>query len=216
FIYRIFITLAIASFIATQYFIIGLLLAAWAVIGGVALPIVALVNYLAFSPRLRRMRLRAVAASAAVATGLYLLLFVLPIPSWTVAQGVVWDAEQSSVRGGADGFVAKVIARPGARVSRGEPLIEAVDPLLPPRVRLLEARRDELEARYYAERVDSLVRAQLVLENMKSVDAELERARERSRDLVVRSPSDGIFALPAPEDLPGRFLRQGELVGYVI
>src|SRR6185436_411098 len=50
FIYRIFITLAIASFIATQYFLIGMLLAAWAVIGGVALPIVALVNYLAFSP----------------------------------------------------------------------------------------------------------------------------------------------------------------------
>ena len=216
FLYRIFITLAIASFIATQYFIIGMLLALWAVIGGVALPIVALVNYLAFSPRLRRLRLRAVAASAAVATALYLLLFALPIPSWTNAQGVVWDAEQSSVRGGADGFVAKVIARPGARVSRGEPLIEAVDPLLPPRVRLLEARREELEARYYAERVDSLVRAQIALENMKSIDAELQRARERARDLVVRSPSEGIFALPSAEDLPGRFLRQGELVGYVI
>ncbi len=79
----------------------------------------------------------------------------------------------------------------------------------------LEARREELEARYYAERVDSLVRAQIALENMKSIDAELQRARERARDLVVRSPSEGIFALPSAEDLPGRFLRQGELVGYV-
>jgi putative peptide zinc metalloprotease protein len=216
FVYRIVITLAIAAFIATQYFFIGVLLALWAVLAGVALPILGLVNYLAFSPRLRRYRLRAVAASSALALGLALLLFAVPIASWTNAQGVVWDAEQSSVRGGADGFVVKVLARPGGRVSRGDPLIEAADPLLPPRLRLLEARREELEARYYAERVESLVRAQMTLENLKSVDAELERARERARDLVVRSPSDGVFALPAPEDLPGRYVRQGELIGYVI
>ena len=216
FVYRTFITLAIAAFIATQYFVVGVVLALWAVVTGLALPVVGLVNYLAFSPRLRRYRLRAAVASAALAFGLFALIFVVPIASWTNAQGIVWDAEQSSVRGGADGFVAKVIARPGGRVSRGEALIEAVDPLLPQRVRLLEARRDEFEARYYAERVESLVRAQMTLENLKSVDAELERARERERDLIVRSPSDGVFALPAPEDLPGRFVRQGELIGYVI
>src|SRR2546422_924389 len=39
FIYRISITLSIAAFIATQYFILGVLLALWAVIAGVALPI---------------------------------------------------------------------------------------------------------------------------------------------------------------------------------
>jgi putative peptide zinc metalloprotease protein len=216
FVYRIFITLVIAAFIATQYFFLGVLLALWAVLTGVGLPIVGLVNYLAFSPRLRRYRLRAVAASGVLATGVLALLFFVPIASWTNAQGVVWDAEQSSVRGGADGFVAKVIARPGGRVSRGEALVESVDPLLPQRVRLLEARRDELEARYYAERVENLVRSQMTLENLKSADADLARARERARDLVILSPSDGVFALPAPEDLPGRYVRQGELIGYVI
>jgi len=105
---------------------------------------------------------------------------------------------------------------PGARVSRGDALVEAVDPLLPPRIRGLEARKDEFEARYYAERVDNLVRAQMTLESMKTADAELRRAQERSADLVMRSPSDGVFVLPAPGDLPGRYVRQGELVGYVI
>src|SRR5688572_5795607 len=187
FVYRIFITLAIALFIATQYFFVGVVLALWAVTSGVLMPIVMLVNNLAFGPRLRNRRLRAVLASATLAAGLGLLLFAVPVPSWTNAQGVIWGAEQSSVRGGADGFVMRVLAAPGARVKRGTPLLEAADPLLVPRIRSLEAQRDELEARYYAERVDSLVRAQMRLENLKSVEAELERARERARDLVVRS-----------------------------
>jgi len=216
FIYRITITLSIAAFIATQYFILGVLLALWAVIAGVALPIVALLNYLAFSPRLRRYRVRAAASSAVLAGIVLWLVFFVPVPSWTNAQGVIWGAEQSSVRGAADGFVTRVIAAPGARVSRGDALVEAVDPLLPPRIRGLEARKDEFEARYYAERVDNLVRAQMTLESMKTADAELRRAQERAADLVMRSPSDGVFVLPAPGDLPGRYVRQGELVGYVI
>jgi len=216
FIYRLFITVAIALFVATQYFVVGILLALWAVASGVLMPLVTLVNNLAFSPRLRRRRLRAALASAALATGVGLLLFAVPVPSWTNAQGVIWGATQSSVRGGADGFVQRVLAAPGERVKRGEPLLEAADPLLGPRIRSLEAQRDELEARYYAERVESIVRAQMRLENLKTVEAELARARERERDLVVRSPTDGLFAIAAPEDLPGRFLRQGELVGYVV
>src|SRR5260221_451062 len=216
FLYRISITISIAAFVATQYFIIGILLAISAVIAGVVLPIGALLNYLAFSPRLRRYRVRAVGSSLALGAVLLALVFLLPVPSWTNAQGVIWDAEQSSVRGATDGFVTRVIAVPGARVSRGEVLVEAVDPMLPPRIRMLEARKSEFEARYYAERVDSLVKAQMTLESMKAADAELRRAQERAAELVMRSPSDGVFVLQAPGDLPGRYVRQGELVGYVI
>ncbi len=216
FLYRITITLAIALFIATQYFVLGVLLAIWAVIGGMALPVLALLNYLAFSARLRRYRLRAVLTSATLAALAGWLLFGVPVASWTNAQGVLWGIEQSALRGGTDGFVTRVVATPGASVKRGEPLVEAADPLLVPRIRVLEGQRDELEARYHAERINSLVRAQMRLEGLKSVEAELERARERARELVLRSPADGVFALPQPEDLPGRFVRKGELVGYVI
>ena len=216
FIYRISITFAIAIFIATQYFVIGVILALWAAVAGIALPIGAAVNYLAFSPRLRRFRARAVAASALLSAAVLGLVFLVPVPSWTNAQGVVWGTEQSVVRGAADGFVVRLVAVPGAGVQRGQPLIETIDPLLPPRIRTLEAHRDEFEARYYAERVDNLVRAQMTLESMKALDSELARVRERAWDLVVRSPSDGLFVVPAPGDLPGRYVRQGELIGYVI
>jgi putative peptide zinc metalloprotease protein len=120
------------------------------------------------------------------------------------------------VRGATEGFVVKLVAAPGSKVSRGQPLIETIDPLLGPRLHTLEARRDELEARYYADRADNLVKGQMTLEGLKALDTELARARERAADLVMKSPSDGHFAVAAPADLPGRYVRQGELVGYVI
>jgi putative peptide zinc metalloprotease protein len=144
------------------------------------------------------------------------ILFMLPVPSWTNAQGVVSIPEQATVRAGAEGFVARVIAPPGTQVQRGEPLVAVTDPVLEARIRVLGARKEELEARYQSERDDKLVRAQMTLDQLKVIDAERLRALERSDELVMRSPADGVFALFAPQDLPGRFVKQGEHIGYVV
>ena len=216
FAYRLFITFAIALFIAGQYFVIGVVLALWAVAAGVVLPLVMLVSYLAFNPRLGAQRGRAVAVSAVLAAAILALAFFAPVSSWTNAQGVVSIPEQSMVRASADGFVARVLAQPGAVVARGEPLVEMSDPVLAARVRSFEAQALELESRYQAARSEQKVRAQILLDQLRAVEAELRRARERARDLVLRSPADGVFALSAAEDLPGRFLKQGEPIGHVV
>jgi putative peptide zinc metalloprotease protein len=216
FVYRIFITFAIAIFVASQYFIIGVVLAIWAVVSAVVMPLFSLVTFLASSPRLRRNRMHAAVTAAAVCLVLFVVLFLVPVPSWTNAQGVIWVPEQAVVRSGSDGFVKRVIAQPGARVSRGDPLIESEDAVLAARKRALEAQKAELEARYQAARAERLVRAQQFEEQLKTVNADLERAQERAGDLVLRSRFDGTFAVSSPQDLPGRFVKQGQPLGYVI
>ena len=216
FIYRLTVTFAIAVFIGSHYFVVGVLLAIWAVATGIFAPVLWLVGFIAFSPRLRRHRTRAVLTSTALAAALFVLVFVVPVPSWTNAQGVLWDAEQSVVRSGADGFVQRVAAQPGSRVRRGDPLVEADDPLLAPRLKMVRAEKEGAEARYQAERMENLSASLLTLEKLKALDADLQRLEERMRDLVVRAPGDGIFALAAPENLPGRYLKQGEQIAHVI
>jgi putative peptide zinc metalloprotease protein len=216
FTYRVSVTFGIALFVGTHYFVVGALLALWAVVSAFVLPLAGLVAYLAFSPKLRRHRARALVASGAAGVLVAALVFAVPLPRWTNAQGVLWGAEQSVVRAGADGFVTRVVARPGATVRRGEPLVEADDPLLPPRLRALEAEKEAYAARYQSERVDNLVASMITAEKMKGVEAELGRALERQRDLVVLSPADGQFAVAAAQDLPGRYYKQGQQIGYVI
>lgn len=216
FIYRLFITFAIAVFIAGQYFVIGVLLAIFAVFMSVVMPIVMAIGFIALHPRLRRHRLRAALSSGLLVGIIVFAVFGLPVPSWTNAQGVIWLPEQSLVRAGADGFVTTLLAEPDARVRKGDPLLEATDPQLPHTIRVLQAQKAEMDARYQSERVENLVRAQITLEQMKAIDADLARAREKAGELIVRSPADGIFVVEAPQDLPGRFIKKGERIGYVM
>jgi len=217
FVYRIFIMLAIAIFIAREYMIVGVALALWALFTAFLMPLGKGIGYLLFHSKLRRNRLRALASSAAIVAALGALLFTLPLPYWTRAEGVISVPQDAQVRAGADGFVRRLVAEPGAVVSRRSPLVIAEDPELAPRIRVLEAQVRLLEARAQAERVADRVRQALTLEELKATREELEDARRRFDDLTVLSPTRGIFVLTVPpQDLPGRYLRKGQEIGYVV
>ncbi|HSC00733.1 MAG TPA: hypothetical protein VLE45_12520, partial [Burkholderiaceae bacterium] len=216
FAYRVFIMFVIIRFIAGKFFVVGVLLAAWAIATQVLMPIGKAVAFLANSPAIRRQRARAVAVSALLAAGILGLLFAAPAPSWTRAEGVVWVPEEAQVRAGTEGFVERLLAPADSAVSGGQPLIEARDPLLPTQVAVLEAQLDELQAKYDALLLENRVQAALVQEEMVAAAAALERARERTAELVLRSASSGRFVVPNAADLPGRFVGKGQIVAYVV
>ena len=66
FIYRMFVTFAIVMLIAGQYFVFGVILAIFCVIGAIVLPLAKGFGYLFLNTRLRRNRVRAVGAVGAV------------------------------------------------------------------------------------------------------------------------------------------------------
>jgi putative peptide zinc metalloprotease protein len=216
FIYRMFIMFVIITFIAGKFFVIGVLLAIWALATQVVVPFGKSISHLATSPALRRQRGRVMGTSALVVLAVFGLLFVAPAPSWTRAEGVVWVPEEAQVRAGTEGFVERLLAPADSSVVRGQPLIEAHDPFLLTRVALLKAQLQELTAQYDALVLEDRVQAAMVREEMASVSANLQRAREREAELVIRSPADGRFVAPNAADLPGRFLTKGQLVAYVV
>ena len=99
---------------------------------------------------------------------------------------------------------------------RGQPLIEAQDPFLSARVRVLVAQVKELAAQYDALIKVDRVQAQIVREELASVTSNLDRARERERELTLKSGANGRFVVPQAADLPGRFVQKGTLVAYVV
>ena len=217
FVYRIFLYFAIISFIAAKFFFIGILMAIWSIVGLAVVPAVKKIHYVMTSPALREKRGRAVAVTWGLILGVLVLLFLMPFPSWTRTEGVVWAPDESLVRAGADGFVDRVRATPTTSVKTGEVLIECRDPLLVANVRVLEAQLRELEVQYHdlVSQMDS-VKAGIIKEEIDQTRGNLARARERQAALMIRSPGDGLFILPDAEDLPDRFLKQGDLVAYVL
>jgi len=217
FFYRMFIMFAIALFIATHYMIIGVLLAIWALAATVAYPLIRGIGYVVLHSRLRRQRVRALAVTSAFVGVCAALLFALPMPYWTRADGVISVPADAHVRAGADGFVRRLVSEPGTFVRRGAPLLIAENPELEPRIRVLEAQVQLLEIRAQAELPRDRVRWELTRDALSVAREELEHYRRMLRDLTVLSPTGGTFVLSmAAEDLPERYVRKGQELGYVV
>jgi len=216
FVYRLFIYVGIILFITTKFFLVGIVLGIWAALGMVIVPLVKKIHYLLFSPELREKRARAVMTAGGLSTALLLFIVLVPVPSWTRTEGVVWIPEEALVRAGTSGVVDRVVAPPDSPVRKGDLLIECVDPLLKAEVQVLRAELNALQARYDAEIHADRVKAQVIKEEIGHARANLARSEERFDALTIRSQSDGVIVVPRAEDLPGRFVKQGELIAYVL
>lgn len=214
--YRVFVTIAIALFIASGFFFIGVLLALWAVASMALIPLAKGVAHLGSSPRLMPYRRRVWGVTGGVLAGLFLLLFVLPLPFRTVAQGVAWLPQQSLVRAGQSGFVVSLAVPPGTTVRRGDLLLTLHNPALEAEAASARARAAELRAVYMAQFSSDRAQAAIAREQWQAADATLAIQLGRLDQQNVRALSDGIFVVVQAQDMPGRHYRQGELLGYVL
>lgn len=214
--YRLFVTLAIAIFVGTRFFFFGVVLALWGILMMTVMPVFKALKALAAHGETRERPLRIYGSVGTIAAGLLLLACLLPLPYRTLAQGVVWLPEQAIVRAGAPGFFRAFDVAPGSSVLPGATLAHSVDPALDAQVRLLQARVDELSATFAAEFVADRARAEIVREQLSHEQTSLARAQQRSAGLVLTAAVAGRLTVPHAADLPGRHLRQGQVIGYVL
>jgi putative peptide zinc metalloprotease protein len=216
FVYRVFISMAVALFVATQFFVVGIAVALWSVAMLVGVPLYKTVSYFSRNPALGKRRARVVAATAGAVGVLALVLCAIPMPHSTRSEGVVWLPDDAVVRAGADGFVRRVAAAPGEPVRPGDLLIECDNPGLLAELRVLEAKVDEARARYDAQWTRDKVAAELARRELELAQSNLQRTQERASGLALLSQVSGVFILPDAQDLPGRYVRKGEPLGYVV
>lgn len=215
FIYRMFMMVSISLLVASQFFFIGVVLAIWAVATMLLLPLGKKLKYLVSGPQLENSRRRALTSTGVIVAIVIVFLGVLPVPSSTRAEGVIWAPEEAQVRSTVDGFISKVVATPGQQVKRGDVLIECVDPELDARTRILQAQLDELEAKYNASLGSRRVQADLINDQKAHLLSVLERARQRQAELLMRSATDGAFIMSDVQNAPGKFIQRGEVLAYV-
>ncbi len=216
YVYRLTVMLSIALFLAGTYLVVGLVLAIWGCISSVFLPIGKGIWHVISSPALSRTRTWSVGLTAGTIAACIAALLWLPVPLHTLTEGVLWLPESAVVRVGTDGFVTTLLARPGSIVQVGDRLIETDDPQLRTQVEILAARVAELDAQLTAQRFTDRVQAAVTEVELIQMRDELARYRERLAHLVTRADDDGVLVVETPQDLPGRYVKQGEIIGYVL
>ena len=216
FVYRIAVAIGIALFIANKYFFVGVVFGIWSVASLVLGPMWKALRFVVAGNTLTRHRRRALWVSLGVAGLLLIGLVLVPFPLSTSADGVVWVPEQGEVHAAGDGFVATLRAAPDARLQAGDAVVELSEPSLLANFAAQQARVRQFEIRATAQVGEDRVEAAVTREMLEHERHTLYDLQSRIGQLVTTAGATGRFVLAKAEDLPGRYVKRGELLGYVL
>lgn len=144
------------------------------------------------------------------------LLLCLPWPDRTVVQGVVWAPEEALIRPEADGIVQAVHAQDGAMVQTGALLVSLHNPKLMAERERINAQLAQAEQGTFTFMNHDPGKAGQAGDQAQRWQAELQRVEEQIAALQVHAHRAGRLVLPRTDDLPGRYLHRGELLGHVL
>ncbi len=213
--FKLFIGMTITFWIASKSFYLGLAAGLFILATTLAQPLNKVLRFTLFSPVLGEQRLRARAITLSAMAAILLAIGIMPMPVTTVAEGVVWLPERAQLRAETAGFVASVTARHGEYVRPGQLIAVLDDPTLEASRRELQGKLDGLRAEHYQSFISDPYKARNADEAMQRVSAELSRVEERLAKLEVRAQVAGRLVMSRQEDLPGTYLKQGAMLGYV-
>ncbi len=216
YIYRLMILWFIVVFVVQKFFIIGIILAGSMVVAQIFAPLLKIGDFIYQSLDHRKHRLRIIGVSLSTVSLLVALLVIIPFPSYTSSEGVVWLPERAHIRAENEGFVGPLLSLSNSHIQPKTDIILLDDPFLETKVKILQAKKNELEANYRAEQYNEKVKAQQAKDAISAIDSELIQAQKKLQAMQVKAPHAGRLLIPDAEDLSGRFVKQGDLLGYVI
>ncbi|MES2970456.1 MAG: efflux RND transporter periplasmic adaptor subunit [Pseudomonadota bacterium] len=214
--YRLVLLVGIAIFVAKQFFFLGTVLAVLAVFNVIVWPIVQGLRFLFTSARLRKGRARAILRSGAVVAVLLAGAVYLPLPSRTVAQGVVWYGTGAELRPAAGGVVQSFHANSGQTVAAGQVIADLRDPETEAEIAGLRARLTALRAQHRREMANDRDKAGLTAEEITYVAERLASAQRRLADLQFTSPVAGRLIIPRQRDISAAWIGRGAPIGHVV
>jgi len=228
FIYRIGITVGIALFLGQEYLYIGLGVGLWGLATMLLWPVLKGLRHVLTAPELASHRARAVGLTGGLVALLLVAVVVVPAPLSTYAQGVVWPADNAQLRAAESGFVARVPLRTGAAAAAGDVAVVLVNDRLhvereAAAARALRQQRSYGVALAGAEDVRTRhepghgrVATAVQQQEWARAEDELAHADNRLQRLTVATQRGGVLELPRADDLPGRWVKQGELLGHLV
>ena len=214
-IYRVFICVRILMFVADKLFMFGLILALAAAVAWVLVPLGKFLHYLLTSGELMRVRGRAIASTALTLGAIVIGVGFVPAPNRFRLEGVVKPLRQEILHAAADGFITDALPSNRQVGPDGEPLLTARSPELTAGLAQVKAQRRELQARRRLAMTKDTTEAQILAEQIATVDERITRITEQIDSLSIKASFAGTWISPDIDRARGAYLRRGDRIGMV-
>ncbi len=215
-VYRVFLFFSITLYVMGKLFAIGLFLALWTAAVWFIAPIGAFAHWVATNQELNEFRGRAILTSLALIAATLLSVGVIPMPDRRRADGVVESEARSGVFVKTDGFVTRVLKRPGDFVRAGEPILECESDRLAAELAYEKAEIAEVRSKEGLAMQKEQHSAQTAQRYLETLAKKLAHLSDKHDKLTIRAPHDGVIVGPDTESLIGAFVREGERICEVV
>jgi putative peptide zinc metalloprotease protein len=215
-IYKLIILWFIVIFVSDIAFFLGVCLAIWLVSMQIGLPIWKALRFICTSPSLSQKRGQVWVVSIGVVGVLIALLGFVPVPSYTLAEGVVWQPDDAQLIAAEEGFAESPLVNNNQLIEMGTAVVKLDDPFLDAQKRIATAKVRELKSQYRAYRMSDYVQANIIKDAIGVAESELAYIEKKESSMWVIANKNGRVLLPEANDLPGRLIRKGDLLGYII
>lgn len=213
--YRVFISFVIAFYVASHFFIVGVMLALWSLVQQIVWPFISAIKKLVVLAKQQK-RLRRLAFTSVILGGLIALVLFYPLHSSSHIQGIVALPEIATIRAESSGFMHQVMIENGVQVKAGDALFVLENPELQSKEQLIKLQIQELRARESEAYLNDALSSQIYKVEIHQAEKNLADIQQQAANLLIDSPVSGTFSVKNTRDMPGRYYRKGEVLAYVI
>ena len=214
-VYRLMITFGILLIVSLHYLGFGMLMALVFGFMWVVLPVFKSIQYLLYSPKLERCRLRACGVSGGLVALILAFLVLIPMPYYFRAEGVVRAEPFARVYVGVDGRLLKLLVPSGTQVKQGTPLVVLDNAELSHERDLLNGQLELALAHQRLALETDPARYASMKTYFHALDLRRTRLNEDTQALTVRAPCDGLWLAPDAFHFQGSMLPRGLELGVV-
>jgi len=214
-IYRVFVGVAIILMVMYQIPILGALMAIGGVITWLVVPVFKLGRYLLIEPELHRKRGRAWLTVGVVTAAAVFLLGFIQWPVNVYAEGIADPLNRDVLHAETPGFVTQIVAKPGQRMKKGDPVVILSDDELDTKIFQQHARITAAEAQIRQASVLDQAQAAALRPGLEALKDQLKELMRQSEGLTIRAGIDGQLVAPKLDEMRGKYLQKGEEVGTV-
>lgn len=216
FLYRLFVAIIIAMFVADQWFILGVIVLIVSLYLWIVKPIFSFIKYILNSPQIRRVKKRVYYIVSSTVFILFMVVFVVPFSFSVKANGIVLMNDYKSLYTKTSGFLKNIHIDSGDYVNKGDLLITFENKEIEYEINNIKSAIEESKA--YQTKARSVEKSDLVTVNkhLELLDDKLKFLIEKKSNLEIRAQNSGYFVYSDLQYQKDVWFNQGKILGTLI
>jgi len=213
--YRFILFVAIISFVADKFLIVGLILVVACVVTWFVIPFWEGLTYMVTSPRLARSRARAISVTFLILGTTLSVLSFWPAPRRIRAPGILQPLNQIDVVSESSGIITDLLTPSGSMVTTGTPLVQLKSPDLDFAIREIRAEIVEVQAQTQERKVANSGDLDAVRKRMAFIQTRLATLLARRSKLKVTARLTGKWIDDGLLGIIGAHIARGSFLGRI-